>query len=53
MEDRSGKVCEAIHILGSNPHPESRCLEHSSVNDCWSLGLKGWTVRKQPWDKSE
>lgn len=33
MEDRSGKVCETIHILGSNPHPEARCLEHDSVND--------------------
>lgn len=53
MEDRRGKVCEAVHILGSNPHPESRCLEHSSVSDCGSLGREGRAVRKQPWDKSE
>lgn len=46
MENRSGKVCETIYNLRFNPHPESRCLEHASVNDSvgawdWKLGQYG------------
>lgn len=44
MEDRNEEVGEAIHSLSPNPHSESRCLEHTSVDD--SVGNGNWKVRE-------
>lgn len=41
-EDKSGEVCETLHILNPNPHSESRCLDHTSVDD--SFGSWNWKV---------